>query len=219
MSLIAIPAGLPRSRVARGGLAVVAVGVAAALSVATLSSPKLAHAVGEGLSAGIQGVKTVAVMLAERSPGERPEGALANLKPKRQSLLHERALPKVRAPAFPAYEALAGPPLGPLIAPPPEVPLYSTVAGGPPVALPLTTATTPGTLGSPPALSNIPLPGGGGGGIFSPPTTTAATPDVPAVPVTPVPEPATWSMMILGFALMARTLRRKAAAGPEPARA
>ena len=215
--MIAIPAALPRSRVARGGLAVIAVGLAAALSVATLSNPKYAKAVGEGLSAGIQSVKTVAVMLAERSPGERPEGALANLKPKRQAVLHERALPKVRAPAFPAYEALAGPPPSPPIALPPEVPLYSTVAGGPPVALPLTTAATPGTPGGPPALSNIPLPGGGGGGIFSPPT-TAATPDVPPVLVTPVPEPTTWAMMILGFALMGRMLRRKAAAGPEPAR-
>jgi hypothetical protein len=216
--MIAIPAGLPRSRVGRGGLAVIALGVAAALSVATLSNPKLPHAVGEGLSASLQSVKTVAVMLAERSPGERPEGALANLKPKRQAVLHERALPKVRAPAFPAYEALAGPPPSPLIAPPPEVPLYSTVAGGLPVALPLTTAATPETPGGPPALSNIPLPGGGGGGIFTPPTTTTATPDVPAVPVTPVPEPATWAMMILGFALMGRMVRRKAAAGPEPAR-
>jgi hypothetical protein len=217
VSLIAIPTGLPRSRVARGGLAVIAVGVAAALLVATLSNPKLAQVAGEGLSAGIESVKTVAAMLAERSPGERPEGALANLKPKRQAVLHERALPKVRAPAFPAYEALAGAPPSPLIALPPEVPLYSTVAGGPPVALPLTTAATPGTPGGPPALSNIPLPGGGGGGIFSPPT-TAATPDVPAVPVTPVPEPATWAMMILGFALMGGMLRRKVAAGPEPAR-
>jgi hypothetical protein len=217
VSLIAIPAGLPHSWLARGGLAIIAVGVAAALSVATLRNPKSAQAVVQGLSAGIQSVKTVAAMLAERSPGERPEGALANLKPKRQAVLHQRALPKVRAPAFPAYEALAGPPPSPLIALPPEVPLYSTVAGGPPVALPLTTAATPGTPGGPPVLSNIPLPGGGGGGIFSPPT-TAATPDVPSVPVTPVPEPATWAMMILGFALMGRMLRRRATAGPEPAR-
>ena len=105
--------------------------IAAALSVATLSSPRLAHALDEGISHSIQGVQTVAAMLAERSPGERPEGALANLKPKRQAALHERALPKVRGPAPTAFEALAGPPPIPPLAPPPEAPLYAAVASPP----------------------------------------------------------------------------------------
>ena len=198
-----------RLKVTRGRDAVAAVGLcaAAALSVATFSNPRLAHALGEGLSESVQGVKTVAAMLAERSPGERPEGALASLKHKRQAALHQRALPKVRGPT--AYETLAGPPPSPPIAPPPEAPLYTTVAGGPPVPV----QTTPGSTGGggPPVLSSIPPPGGGGG-FAPPPIVTTQTPEVPETPVTPVPEPATWAMMILGFALIGRTLRRKPAA-------
>src|SRR6185369_8142067 len=175
----------------RDGIAAVGLGAAAALSVATFSSPRLAHALGEGLSESVQGVKTVAAMLAERSPGERPEGALASLKHKRQAALHERALPKVRGPGPTAYEALAGPPPSSPLAPPPQAPLYTTLAGGPPV------------------LSDIPPPGGGGGGFAPPPIVTTAAPEVPQTPATPVPEPATWAMMILGFALIGRTLRRR----------
>ena len=193
----------------RDGIAAVGLGTAAALSVATLSSPRLAHALGEGLSESVQGVKTVAAMLAERSPGERPEGALASLKHKRQAALHERALPKVRGPGPTAYEALVGPPPSSPLAPPPQAPLYTTLAGGPPVPVP--TTVPPGTPGGggPPVLSDIPPPGGGGGGFAPPPIITTAAPEVPQTPATPVPEPATWAMMILGFALIGRTLRRR----------
>jgi hypothetical protein len=204
--VIAPAANLPRALLGRRGIAAaIAVGAAGALSVATLSSPTLTRELGEGLSASVQGMKTVAAMLAERSPGERPEGALANLKPKRQVPLHERALPKVRGPGPMAFETLAGPPPTPPIAPPPEVPLFNTVAGGP---VPITPVTG-GTPGGPPVLSSIPLPGGGGGGGFFSPPVTQATPEVPPRPVTPVPEPATWMTMILGFALIGRMLRRR----------
>ena len=102
MSVIANPAAASRSRLVRRGAAGVAgVGIAATLSFATLSNSWLGHALGDRLSESIQGVKTVAAMLAERSPGERPAGALANLKHKRQVALHERALPKIRGPTFP----------------------------------------------------------------------------------------------------------------------
>lgn len=193
----------------RDGIAAIGLGAAAALSVATLSSPRLAHALGEGLSESVQGVKTVAAMLAERSPGERPEGALASLKHKRQAMLHERALPKVRAPSSTAYDTLAGPPPSPPVAPPTAVPLYNSVASGPPIPVE-TTTVTPGTPGGPPVLSNIPPPGGGGGGGgFAPPVIVTATPEVPQTPATPVPEPATWAMMLIGFALIGRVLKRR----------
>jgi len=194
----------------RGTIALLGIGVAGALSVATLSSPRFAHALSDGLSESIRGVKTVAAMLAERSPGQRPEGALAQLKHKRQAVLHERALPKVRAPAPSAYEALAGPPPSPPLAPPPEAPLYTVVAGAPTPITP-----TGGTPGGPPILSNIPTPGGGGGGFTPPVQTTSEVPTTPQTPVTPVPEPATWAMMIVGFALIGRALRRKRGAGPK----
>jgi hypothetical protein len=201
----------PRPRLGRRSIAAIGgVAVAVALSVATFSNPELLGAVGDGVSDTIQGMKTVAAMLAERSPGERPDGALANLKPKRQIVLHERALPKVRGPATSPtpYEALIATPPNPVIAPPPEAPLYNVVAGLPPVIAPPTAGVTPG---GPPLLTNIPPPGAGGGGIFSPPV-TAAAPEVPVIPVTPVPEPATWAMMLIGFALIGRALRRRGAA-------
>ena len=191
------------------------IGIAAAFSVATWSSPRLAHALDEGISQSIHGVQTVAAMLAERSPGERPEGALAQLKHKKQAALHERVLPKVRGPAPSAYEALAGPPPSPPLAPPPEAPLYAAVASPPTPIIPVT-----GGGGGPPILSNIPPPGGGGGGGDSRQpvvTTTATSRSLRRRRVTPVPEPATWAMMILGFALIGRALRRKRAAGPKPA--
>src|SRR4051794_10480664 len=131
MPVIAAPTGGGARLGRRGSVAIVGVAVAGALSVATFSSPRFAHVLGEGFSASVQGVKTVAAMLAERSPGQRPEGALAQLKHKRAAALHERALPKVRGPAPTAYEALAGPAPSPPIAPPPEAPLFATLAGGP----------------------------------------------------------------------------------------
>jgi hypothetical protein len=151
-------------------------------------------------------------MLAERSPGARPEGALVNLKHKRQAVLHERALPKIRSPYAPptAYEALATPPPSPPIIPP-QAPLFSAL--GRPVPIPVANGAAPG---GPPVLSEIPAPGGGGGGgVFSPPV-TLATPQAPPLAVS-VPEPASWAMMLLGFVLMGRALRRRGAAGPRPA--
>lgn len=197
----------------RGSVAIVGVAVAGALSVATLSSPRFAHVLGEGFNESVQGVKTVAAMLAERSPGQRPEGALAQLKHKRAAALHERALPKVRGPAPSAYEALAGPAPSPPLALPLQAPLYATVAGGPTPIVP----PVGGPSGGPPILSTIPGPGGGGG--FTPPVQTTAEipPSQPTTPTTPVPEPATWAMMILGFALLGCALKRRPVAGPKPA--
>src|SRR3954467_10795600 len=156
MPVIAAPAAGGSRLGRRGSVAIVGVAVAGALSVATLSSPRFAHVVGEGFSESVQGVKTVAAMLAERSPGQRPDGALAQLKHKRAAALHERALPKVRGPAPTAYEALAGPVPTPPLVPPPQGPLYPAVAGGPtPIPPP-----TGGAFGAPPILSEIPTPGG-----------------------------------------------------------
>jgi hypothetical protein len=39
----------------------------------------------------------------------------------------------------------------------------------------------------------------------------------PVTPTSPVPEPASWAMMILGFALIGRALSRKTVAGSAPA--
>ena len=192
----------------RGVVAVLGVGAAAALSVATLSNPELARLMGDRLTWTIQGVKTVAAMLAERSPGERPEGALANLKPKHQIVLHERALPKVRGPGPAAYEALAGPPPPIPLGAPPPAPLFAE--GAPLPIIPVTTGTPFG----PPVLGDIPLPGGGGGGGSFPPIVTTEVPNVPPTPAESVPEPASWAMLVIGFALMGRALRRRPVLAP-----
>ena len=194
----------------RAAAAALGVGAAAALVLASLSNPRLARAVGEEIGAGLQRIQTVAAMLAERSPGERPEGALANLKPKRSAMLPASELPAVRGPGPAAYRALAGPPTpAPLI--PPQAPLFTTVAGGPPESIPPVVLPTPGGPGGPPILSTIPPPGGGGGGggVFIPTPTPLATPEVPPTPAAPVPEPATWAMILLGFAMIGGTVRAR----------
>ena len=175
--------------------------IAAALSIATFSRTNVGKAVGDAASAGLDSIKTVAAMLADRSPGQRPEGALASLKQKKQPALHQRALPKVRKPESPLAGIIGTPPVPP-IEMPPETPLYSMVSPGPDLIPP--TSIVPG--GAPPG-SNTPPPGGGGG-IVVPPGTTD-TPNVPETPVTPaVPEPATWAMMLLGFAMVGWAIRR-----------
>ena len=181
--------------------AAIILAIAAALSVGTFSRANFAKPVRDAVSAGLDNIKTVAAMLADRSPGQRPEGALASLKHKKQPVLHQRALPKVRRPVSP-LAGIVGTPPAPPIEMPPETPLYSMVSAGPDVIPP--TSIVPG--GAPPG-SNTPPPGGGGG-IVVPPGTTD-TPNVPETPVTPAgPEPATWAMMLLGFAMVGWAIRR-----------
>jgi hypothetical protein len=216
MSVIGAPEAGKSSRLWRGGsIGAGILGLFGALSVAIFSNPYLARTAQTGVSDALRGAKTVAAMLAERSPGERIEGALASLKPKKHAAVHERALPKIReGPPQPGpYAALvAPPPIAGLVPPPAGTPLYNMVTGGPTGVTPLVTGGGP--TGGPPGLSIIPGPGGGGGGIITTPNTpstpgTPGTPETPGTPVTPVPEPASWLMMLLGFALMAGIVRRR----------
>jgi hypothetical protein len=190
------------------------VAVAATLVVATLSNPDVATSVRKGVDQGVHGMTTVASMIADRSPGERPEGALANLKPKRQAPLHARALPKVRAAPPPAspYALLAGPPPVPAVIPPVAAPLFNTVTGIPGVIVPAAAPGPGGTPGGPPIFPEIPPPGGGGGVVVPPVVPQApGTPGTPGTPNVPaVPEPASWAMMLIGFALIGGMLRRSA---------
>ena len=204
MSVTTAPKALAPLRTRRAAAAGLILALAAAASVATFSRTDLARAVEDAGSAGLNNIKTVAAMLADRSPGERPGGALASLKHKRLPALHERALPKVRKPESPLAGIVGSPPVPPVEAPP-ATPLYSMVAG-PPVELPPVSVTGGPPGGGPPG-SNIPPPGGGGG-IVVPPG-TEVTPNIPVTPVTPaVPEPNSWAMMLLGFALIGWAMRR-----------
>jgi hypothetical protein len=214
MPVSAIPRLTASLATRRRGLAAAGLAIVAALSLVSLSRPDLARAAAEGVAHGVHDLKTVAAMIADRSPGARAKGALASLKHKKKPAVHERALAKVRRPVPPVSPLLGligTPPVAPVTIPP-AMPLYAML-NGPPLAI-VPFELVPGGPSSPP---NGLIPGGpgGGGGIIVPPIVTTAT---PVTPVTPgVPEPTSWAMMLVGFAFMARAIRRDRRAGFQPA--
>lgn len=187
----------------RNSMVAVLAGIAAAFSLTIAADPRLSKEVGERVNQAAHGFETVAAMLAERSPGQRPAGALANLKHKR-SAVESNAAPLGRH-VIPPLEAIMGAPSAPLIVPPtvaaPQ--LYNVVAGTPAPIVPASS----GAGGSPPILSDIPPPGGGGGVIAPPPIITEELPP-PPVTTSAVPEPASWAMMLIGFAAISSAFRR-----------
>ena len=152
-------------------------------------------------------------VMAARSPGARPAGALTQSKPNRGR--DERVL----------AEALTRP-LGPTDAPgqagivpvvpgvaAPDVPVADVV---PATALPgVTDVIADGGPGPVPSgyypgngITVVPNVGGGGGGGGGT-TTPVTTPNTPETPVASVPEPGTWAMMLLGFGAMGAALRTR----------
>ena len=190
-------------------------GLGAALSIAVAADHQLSKAVANGVQEGVSGVKTVAAMLAERSPGERPNGALAKLK----QLKHRRA--SVAAPGRHMLPPVAGvleSPAVPLVLPPPLAPAppFAVVAGGPPVVVPPVASGGGGGGGPPFFAESPPGGGGGGGGIITPPSTvTEVVPPPPATSA--VPEPASWGMMLVGFAMLGGLIRRQKRTGAQVA--
>lgn len=160
------------------------------------------------VQAAVSQVQNLAELLDQRSPGARTQAQLTKTK-------HERALAKQRKaprslahqPALPAMavkedlpgllDLLAGP--GPVVTADAVSP-YSHIAIVSPPSL-ATIVTPPPGSGTPPPGSGSP-PGGGGGVIIPP--------DQPPqiVPTSPLPEPGTWAMMLLGFALIGWRARR-----------
>lgn len=200
MSVASKAGAAPRTRLAVAAALVLM--FASALSFATFSRTGLGGAIGQAASAGLNNIKTVAAMLADRSPGERPAGALASLKQKRQPALHERALPKVRQPVSP-LAGIVGTPAVPPVEMPAATPLYSMVASPP-----VTQALIPGVSAGGGTLPGQVSPPGGSGGVVAPPE-TPVVPTMPVTPVTPaVPEPNTWAMMLVGFGLLGWAIRR-----------
>ena len=211
----------------RGAVIAIFVALAAALSIAVYngrdmfrpgSDNDVANAFRNGVGQGINGIKavgdTVASLFESRSPGERAEGALASLK-HRRPVLHQRALPKVRRPASPLAGIVGAVPIPPVVPPVIPGPLYNVVNGAPPPPVALSPPGGPGPPGR--VFPGFSFPGGGGGGIVIPPPAIITPPDTPVVPVTPVtpvtpgiPEPSTWAMMLLGFAIIGSAVARKA---------
>lgn len=178
-------------------------GIVAAPLVILVAGLVVSHGdsrLGNRLGQAIGSFRTIAEMLADRSPGKRAEGMLISLKPPRRPAIHERALAKVRKP-IPAIlqgplDGVAAPSSGPQALPinPGSAPIYQIVSGGaPPAGLPLDR-----------------VPGGGPIGIGGPgtPTLLPASPSGPTgLLASPVPEPASWTMYLLGFALVGASLR------------
>lgn len=154
-------------------------------------------------------------LLADRSPGGRPEGAMFASKPSKAVRdAVDAVLPVARERTPPMAAELPVPDTGiPGVGPDP---LLVPVQAGPPEAQP-----APPELAAlvPPVGSFIGGPGNPGtlipigGGPGTPPGTPPETPTVPETPVVPaIPEPSTWALMILGFFMVGATLRAKTGA-------
>ncbi|OYW46575.1 MAG: hypothetical protein B7Z08_12095 [Sphingomonadales bacterium 32-68-7] len=152
--------------------------------------------------------------LENRSPGERLVGVAMKaaravsqalgVSPAEPEKRAERALP--RPPAAPAGEEIA------FAIPDPAAPLLPTeapeLAGLPGELGPLASLPGPSFSGG---FGYVPVSGGGGsiGGGGGPGGTTPGGEGGGAPPVSAVPEPATWAMMIMGFGLLGGAMRRQ----------
>lgn len=196
-----------------------------AFAAALLSIGVLASGVGETYSADAAmaarssdlDMTDVDSLLDARSPGARRYGWLTDSKPRRLvGPPTERVLssvrPRIAVPSVPDQPAsfappatIVGEPVGPAGVPetigPDGFPTGPVGPGG--------TPSGPGFVpgGVPPA--GGPPGGPPDGPTDNPPTTPPTNPPVepPVVPV--VPEPATWAMLVVGFAMLGTALRRR----------
>jgi hypothetical protein len=186
--------------------------VAALVSLAAIASAPLAvSSLGsQGVALpGLNSAQRLMAMLDARSPGEREKGALIKTKNKQRLAFvpRERALGKVFPPKPSPVEQLAK-----VVAPPPPVEVVPPLVPVIPVAPPaLADVISPSSL-----IASAPLAfgsaiigggGGGGGGGGSPPPTSVTPP--PTTVTSPVPEPGTWLMMLLGFGMVGSTMSRQ----------
>ncbi len=162
-------------------------------------------------------------LLDERSPGYRGPGVLLSIKPDRPS---ERVLSTVRD-REPALDNLpvVGMDIPPeALTPPGIIPGNSTLPQDTSLGTPFAPPFLPGPGGSPgfgftpggPTPPNTPTPPGDtpppGTPPGTPPSDTPTPPGTPGTPTPPpiiitVPEPAPWTMMILGLFALAMTPR------------
>lgn len=150
----------------------------------------------------IHRAKSFVELMHQRSPGKRLVGHLAQTKHKKLAV-HERALPKIRRRA-PQRVAM--------IAFPSALPPALVEAFGP--ALPMQMASLEAVPVGP--FSEQPLwpfpPSTPSGGFILPPT-EIPTPTPPVGPIAPpkaaLPEPGSWAMMLLGFAVLGWGLRSR----------
>jgi hypothetical protein len=179
-------------------------GGALAISFGGVTSTTIASALRDPMS-----------ILGDRSPGARGGGSLADGKLGAVKLANIGADPVgATTPGGPTQRVLSG-------ARPSSQPIITGASGPAPGlvgSVPTSFANPGGGVagGAIPGGGVVPgtPPGGGGGGIFFPPGTGGGGGGGGVVPnpptIVPVPEPATWAMMILGFGMIGAMMRRRA---------
>lgn len=196
------------------GLAAVAAGISFGSGAITQSDVS---------TMGAQAARNFMQLIDARSPGERTEAQLTKSKKKAAALPSQRALGKVFPPEAERRfaDALTATPRSvPII---PEVPLLAeavppAVLFGAPAAVvpatPIAGVVLPPVVGGP-STPGAPGAPGGPGSPGTPGTPgqpglpdTGVTPTVPPI-VPPIPEPGTWASMLLGFAIMGLSIRRR----------
>jgi hypothetical protein len=173
--------------------------------------------------------KDVMALLDLRSPGARPDGALITSKPVAPAgMPREYAMPKVRERFPPGGAAAPGQPLGAPVALYPRdtgaVPLDRIASvSGPGLYYPFPGGGfEPGGIGIPPVGgAGVPPPadGGNGGDNGGGPGGNSGGGNVPSSPLAPVPEPAAWINLILGFGAIGTMIRARRGSRHQPARA
>lgn len=175
---------------------------AAAMSLATVGRTALA-------GAAVERAKDLLELIEQRSPGQRTQGQL--VKTKHRLAPHERALPKVRQDV--PWVPIEQPPLAliDIVSAPPVVPVGLDKIATVEEIVPPGSSSGPPVVGGPPGGPGLVVPPGSPG--QSPPSSPPIVSSPPPVP--PVPEPATWMTMLLGFAAIGWRLRgRRAPAAP-----
>jgi len=153
-------------------------------------------------------VEDLAELLNQRSPGTRTQDQLTK---------HARVAAKVRKAAKPVAP-VADLPITPSVTElvdllqPQPVPVAIASANAQPVLV--TPPTLSSIFASNPGSSIPGVGGGGGGGGGGNVSFPSSEPREVVPPVSAVPEPGTWAMMLMGFGLVAWRVRRK----PRPAR-
>lgn len=171
-----------------------------------------------GASALASAIMDPASVLAGRSPGARYPGALYQTKPARGPAAHVRTHVRTSVPpAVPGLPVITGVeftgdlPTGPAFVDPFPPGGLTLIPSGPSGVGGYAGGFPGGGGGFIGGSIGGGFNGGGGGGILLPVTGggggIVTPPPGTVTPVTPVPEPATWMTMIIGFAMVGAALR------------
>ena len=191
-----------RARRRRTSAAVVAVCLATAVPVSLGFADFNAN---DMVQAAVSKAQSLVDMLNKRSPGQRTEAQLTKTKHKQRALAKMR--PLIRKPAIPPPAFTPTPmevELASIVMPPPEFvpPPIGQIDIAPPPTLSSIVSPPPGVIVPP--------------GQDTPQTNPTPEPREPVIVTPPVPEPATWLMMLLGFGLIGWRVRRGKASAQQP---